>query len=194
MAVFITASSSAQQRKFLYDVIRDGKSIGEIIFTEVVQGQKKFLRMTSEVKTTMIFTFTDNTLETASFNKGILVSSSFQQKQTGSDDVNKSTTASGKNYKLTDNGNSKLTALPPIRYNTLLLYTNVPNNIKKVYSANYQQMVDIKKIAADKYRLLLPDNKYNDYTYKNGICTKVEIERTMGSVQFVLREQSTIAK
>jgi hypothetical protein len=50
-------------------------------------------------------------------------------------------------------------------------------------------MADIEKIAANKYRLILPDEKYNDYTYKNGICIKVEVVRSIGTVQFVLREQ-----
>ena len=131
----------------------------------------------------------DHTAETAGYDKGVMIYSSFYQKQTGSDEVNKMTTASGKLYKLTDKGESKLVNLPPIRYNTLLLYTTVPKNVNKVYSANYQKLVDIKKIAENKYRLLLPDNKHNDYTYKNGVCTKVEIVRSLGTVEFVLKEQ-----
>ena len=128
----------AQERKLVYDVIRNGKVIGEISYVEMVQGQKKFLSMNSHVETTVIITMKDHTAETAGYDRGIMVYSSFYQKQTGSDEVNKTTTLSGKSYKLTDNGESKLVTLPPIRYNTLLLYTTVPGNIKKVYSANYQ--------------------------------------------------------
>ena len=181
--------SQAQERKFTYDVIRNGKTIGEISFVELVQGQKKFLSLTSNVETTVLFSVTDHTAETAAYDKGIMVYSSFYQKQTGSDVVNKTTIVSGKSYKLTDGEESKLVSLPPIRYNTLLLYTNMPMNINKVYSANFQQMVDVKKIAENKYRLTLPGGKYNDYTYKNGICTRVEIVRSLGTVQFVLRQQ-----
>ena len=118
-----------------------------------------------------------------------MVYSSFYQKQTGSDEMNKTTKLSGKKYQVTDNGESKLISLSPIRYNTLMLYTNIPKNISKVFSGNFQKMLDIKKIAENKYRLILPDGKFNDYTYTNGICTKVEIVRSLGTVQFVLREQ-----
>lgn len=187
-SVCLYNSSHAQERKFIYDVMRNGKVIGEISFVELTQGQKKFLSMNSNVETTMILTIKDHTAETAAYDKGIMVYSSFYQEQTGSDIVNKTTTASGKFYKITGNGESKLISLPPIRYNTLLLYTNVPKNVNKVYSGNFQKLLDIKKIAENKYRLLLPDGKFNDYTYNNnGICTKVEIVRSLGTVQFVLR-------
>lgn len=145
--------------------------------------------MTSNVETTLLLTFKDHTVETAAFDKGIMIYSSFYQKQTASDEVNKTATLSGKQYKVTVNGESKLIKLAPVRYNTLLLYTTEPKNFNKVYSGSLQKMVDIKKISANKYRLLLPDEKFNDYTYKNGTCIKVEIVRSIGTIQFVLREQ-----
>ena len=193
-SLYLYNPSHAQERKFIYDVIRNGKVIGEISFVELTQGQKKFLSLTSNVETTVLFTVTDHTAETAAYDKGVMVYSSFYQKQTGSDVVNKKTIVSGKSYKLTDGDESKLVSLPPIRYSTLLLYTNVPKNINKVFSANFQQLVDIKKLAEDKYRLTLPGGKYNDYTYKNGMCTNVEIVRSLGTVQFVLRENASTPK
>jgi hypothetical protein len=190
--IFCTETSSiAQERKFVYDVIRNGKVIGEINLVEMSQGKKKFLSMNSNVETTVIISIKDHTAETAGFDKGIMVYSSFYQKQTGSDEVKKTTTVSGKKYKATDNGESKLINLPPVRYNTLMLYSTAPKNIIKVFSGNFQKMLDIKKMGENKYRLLMPDGKFNDYTYANGICSKVEIIRSLGTLQFVLREQKT---
>lgn len=186
--LFIT-SSSAQQRKLVYDVIRNNKVIGEINYTEIIQGQKKTLSITSNVETTLLFSFTDHTIESATFDKGIMSYSTFYQKQTGSDEVNNTTKLSGKFYKVTNNGETKLISLPPIRYTTLMLYTTQPDKITKVFSGNFQTLLDIKKIADNKYRLYLPDDKYNDYTYKNGVCVLVEIVRSLGSVQFVLKEK-----
>lgn len=183
----INISSYAQERKLMYDVMRNGKIIGNISFVELVSGQKKFLSMTSDVKTRFIFAFSDNTSETAGYENGIMVYSSFYQKQTGSGVSNKTTIAAGKDYKLTSDGVSTLTSFDPIRYNMLLLYTTMPEGIDKVYSGNFQKHLDIKKLGENKYRLTLPDGKYNDYTYKNGICTMVEIVRSLVSLQFVLR-------
>ncbi|HEV8079126.1 MAG TPA: DUF6134 family protein [Chitinophagaceae bacterium] len=182
-------STLSQERKLIYDVMRNGKVIGKINFTELIQGQKKFLSMTSDVKTRYVLAFSDETSEAAGFDKGVMVYSSFHQKQTGSNETTKTTIASGKSYKLTDNGKSKLVSLPPIRYNMLLLYTDIPKTISKVYSANFQKMLDVKKIEENKYRLTLPDGKFNYYTYTNGICTKVEIIRSLFTLQFVLREK-----
>ena len=176
-----------QQRKLYYDVMRNGKVIGNISFVELIQGQKKILSMTSDVKTRYIFAFTDNTSETASYDNGVMIYSSFYQKQTGSGTSTKTTIASGKDYKLTDDGVSTLTHLDPIRYNMLLLYTTKPEGISKVYSANSQKHLEIKKVEENKYRLTLPDGKFNYYTYQNGICTRVEIVRTLFTLQFVLR-------
>jgi hypothetical protein len=178
----------SQVKKLFYDVIRNNKKIGNLTFVESTNGQKKILNIVSEVKTSYIFSFSDNTSETAIYENGVLTYSSFYQKQTGSGEVNKTTTTSGKFYKVTNNGDSKLVNLSPIHFGMLRLYINVPDTITKVFSGNYQQMLDIKKIAENKYRLALPDEKYNYYTYKNGVCAKVEIVRSLVSLQFVLRE------
>lgn len=180
---------NAQERKLVYDVIRNDKVIGTINFVELTQGQKKFLSMNSDVETTVIIPVKDHTSETAGFDKGVMIYSSFYQNQTGSDEVNKSAKLSGKFYKVTANGESKLINLPPVRYTTLMLYNTEPYKINKVFSGNFQSMFDIKKIAENKFRLFLPDDKYNDYTYKNGVCVLVEIVRSLGTVQFVLRQK-----
>lgn len=183
------ACANAQERKLFYDVMRNGKVIGNISFVELVQGQKKFLTMNSDVKTRYIFSFSDNTSESAAYDEGVMIYSSFYSKQTGSGVSDKSTIASGKFYKLTDGKETKFINLIPIRYNMLLLYTNVPDTVTKVYSANFQKMLHIEKVAENKFRLTMPDGKYNYYTYKNGLCTKVEIVRSLFTLQFVLRDK-----
>ena len=173
--------------------MRNGKVIGKINFVELVSGQKKFLSMTSDVKTRFIFAFSDNTAETAAYDGDVMVYSSFYQNQTGSAIDNKTTIASGKFYKLTDDGETKLINISPIRYNMLLLYTNIPDTVTKVYSANFQKHLDIKKVGENKYRLTMPDGKFNYYTYQNGVCTDVEIVRSLFTLHFVLRDPLQLA-
>ena len=182
--------SYSQERKLIYDVTRNGKVIGNINFVELKQGSKKFLSMTSDVKTRFVFSFSDETSETAGYDKGNLVYSSFHQKQTGSRTVSKTTIAAGKEYKLTVNDASEMMEMSPIKYNMLLLYTDLPEGINEVYSANYQKMLAIKKVENNKYRLTMPDGRFNYYTYKNGICTDVEIQRSLFTLHFVLKEKS----
>lgn len=186
--VFISFCA-AQQRKLTYDVMRNGSVIGNLNFIELTKDQKKFLSLTSDVKTRFIFSFIDQSTETAAYEDGIMVYSSFYQRQTGSDKADKITMASGNCYKLMNNGVSKIITCSPIRYNTLLLYNSIPENINKVYSDNFQTLLDIKKVEENKYRLTLPDGNYNYYTYNNGVCSKVDIERTFFTIHFILREK-----
>lgn len=148
--------------------------------------------MTSDVKTRYIFYFSDETSETAGYDNGVMLYSSFYQKQTGSGTNNKSTIAEGKTYKLTANGDTKFVNFNPIKYNMLLLYTDIPDGINEVYSANYQKMLPIKKIENNKYRLTMPDGKFNYYTYRNGICTNVEIVRSLFTLNFTLKENAAL--
>jgi len=189
IAYIVQTPAYAQERKLVYDVMRNGSIIGEIIFLELIKDQKKILRLTSDVKTRLIFSFSDHAEEAAAYEGGVMVYSSFYQKQNGSNKADKKTIASGNSYKLIDDGTSKLISCSPIRYNMLLLYSNLPETINKVYSDNFQKLLDIKKVEENKYRLTLPDGNYNYYTYKNGVCSRVDIKRTFFTVQFVLREK-----
>lgn len=189
VTTFIFRPAFTQERKLVYDVVRNGKIIGKIVFLELLKDGKRMLSFTSDVKTKFIFSFSDYAAETASFENGIMIYSSFYQRQNGSDKAKKMTVASGQFYKLIDNGVSKLISCSPIRYNMLLLYVYVPEKINKVYSDNYQKLLDIQKVESNKYKLSLPDGNYNYYTYNDNVCTKVDIERTFFAIQFVLRNK-----
>lgn len=188
-AVLIFESSLyAQKRKLIYDVVKNGNIIGKIILIELKKDQKLFLSLVSDVKTRFVFSFSDHAVEEATFEDGVMKYSSFYQKQNGSEEANKKTIAFGDFYKMINGNRSKLLSFNQIRYNMLLLYTNIPENIDKVYSDNFQKLLEIKKVADNKYKLILPDGNHNYYHYKNSICTKVEIDRTFFNVQFVLKE------
>lgn len=182
----------AQERKMIYDVLRNGNIIGKIIFLELNIDQKKFLSFNSDIKTNFILSFSDQTTEKSIFENEIMVYSSLYQKQTGSNKTNSIIQASGNMYKFINGGISKTIYGYPIYYNTLLLYVKPPENIYKVYSQKFKKLLDIKKMEENKYRLSLPDGNYNYYIYKNGLCSRVDIERTFFNVQFVLRESNKI--
>ena len=169
-AIISQTIAFAQERKLNYDVIRNGSIIGNIIFTELNTGQKKFLRFVSSIKTSFIFSFCDQTTETSIFENEILVHASLNQKQTGSGRTSTTVEASGNTYKVIDGNTSKIIYTNPIYYNTLLLYLRPPENIYKVYSQKFQKLLEIKKVADNKFMLILPDGNHNYYTYSNGLC------------------------
>ncbi len=184
----LTRSLFAQERRLIYDVLRNGNKIGKIILYELIKNQQKFLSFNSEVKTSFIFSFYDHTQETSTFENEVMVHASFCQKQTGSGKTNSLLEAEGNIYRYFEDGHSKLISRFPIYNSTLLLYVKPPVNINQVYSQKFQKFLSVKKIDENKYRLTLPDGKYNDYTYNNGTCNKVNIVRSLFDIEFVLRE------
>jgi hypothetical protein len=62
----------------------------------------------------------------------------------------------------------------------------------KVYSNQFQQFLDIKKVAANRYRLRLPGNNYSYFNYKKGRCTQVDVERVLFTIHFVLRKETKL--
>lgn len=184
----LTVSLFAQERKLIYDVLKNGDIIGKIVFHELNNGQRKFLSFTSEVKTSFIFSFYDHTKETSTFENGIVVEASLCQKQTGSGKTNSYLEMAGNGYKYIEDGTSKLISRFPIYYTTLLLYIKPPANTTHVYSQKFQNFLAVKKISENKYRLTFPDGNYNDYTYSNETCGKVDVVRRLFNIEFVLRE------
>ena len=178
----------AQERKLNYDVIRNESIIGGIIFTELNTGQKKSLSFVSSIKTSFIFSFCDQTTETSIFENDKLVHASLNQKQTGSGRISTTVETSGNIYRVIDGNTSKIIYTNPIYYNTLLLYLKPPENISKVYSQKFQKLLEIKKVAENKFMLILPDGTHNYYTYNNGFCDRVDVERSFFTVHFVLRK------
>ena len=184
----LTVSLFAQERKLIYDVLKKGDIIGKIVFLELNEGRQKFLSFKSAVKTSFIFSFCDNTFETSTFENEIMVHASLSQKQTGSNKTNSLLEVSGNRYKYLDGNQSKMINAYPIYFSTLLLYIKPPANITQVYSQKFQKFLAVKKVIENKYRLTFPDGKYNDYTYKNGTCIRVDIVRSLFNIAFVLRE------
>src|SRR5687768_7957812 len=74
----------AQEKKLIYHVIRKGDIIGTINLEVRVKDNKVFLSLRSKVKTRFIFSFSDYCEETSTYEEGVMVHSSFYQKQNGS--------------------------------------------------------------------------------------------------------------
>src|SRR5687768_7718621 len=100
---FFTVSAFAQEKKLLYQVIRNGNKIGNLSLHESKTGDVIKFKLLSEIKTRVIFTITASGSEEAEFEKGILRSSSFSQTVNGKQKVNKKTFNKGTHYTVNNN-------------------------------------------------------------------------------------------
>lgn len=183
----LVISTNAQEKKLQYNIKRNGDVVGNIQFTQSIAGNRTILKLESEVKTRFIFTFTAKAQEEAIYDNGIMTWSSIYRKMNGSVKADKKTKAIGKVYTVYNGDRTETLNSYPIRYNMLSIYIAEPVSVAKVYSDNFQQQIDIQKIADHHYKIKFPDGNYNEYFYANGICSKVEIHHSFYSATIELK-------
>jgi hypothetical protein len=66
------------------------------------------------------------------------------------------------------------------------MYFFEPVDVNEFYSEHFDTHISIKKIQAHAYEIELPDGTKNVYYYKNGICSKVKIVRSLFTAEFIL--------
>jgi hypothetical protein len=161
--------------------------IGYLNLTEKTKGNIVFLELKSEVKTRLLlFSYSSYVKEDVIFEDGIMIYSFYYKRENGKESSVEAKKSDGY-LNVVDNGNTGSRPYTPVRNNILQLYFISPVMNTKAYSNHFQQFLDIKKIAENRYRLTLPDNNYNYFNYKNGECAQVDIERTFFTIHFVLR-------
>jgi hypothetical protein len=176
----------AQLRTLQYNILHNGEIMGSLLLSQNTVGTTTHIKIESIVKTRFIIRINVESVEEATFQDGILVYSSLKRSVNGNERVNQQIQAKGVFYKMTSG--SKIKNLPayPIYYSILSLYYQEPVKISQVYSDNFQQYVGVNLAGANKYKISFPNGNYNYYTYKNGVCTTVDIIQSLYNIQFQL--------
>ena len=78
----------------------------------------------------------------------------------------------------------------PITYSMVSLYFKEPKGVDMVYSERYGEFLDIDKLEDHRYRLYLPDGREIVYNYENGNCVEIEVDHSLTTLYFKLREKS----
>jgi len=72
-----------------------------------------------------------------------------------------------------------------IKYSSIMLLFNEPENISKVYAEDHGAFHDLKKIKDNEYLKVTPDGKKNKYIYENDSLIKAEIHAGMVNFEMV---------
>lgn len=173
---------SAQSRH--YKVVRKGSEIGWVSVEKKADSNATVISFASEIKTSLILTFSSAAREVSEFRDGTLSHSYFYRRMNGKIKADRHTHLIGSNYEVDDKEKTKL-GIVPVTYNTLCMYFQEPIGRQQVYSDNYQCLLDIKK-AGDGYMIKSSDGTCNTFYYTNGVCYKVEINSTFYSATLLL--------
>ena len=185
--IFVLATTLVAQRRTLqYNILHNGEVMGSLQLSQNTIANTTNIKIESIVRTRFIIRINVESFEEATFQNGILVYSSLRRTVNGSERVNQQIQARGVLYKMTSGAKIKNLPAYPIYYSILSLYYQEPININMVYSDNFQQYVPVTRVSPNKYKISFPNGNYNYYTYKNGICTTVDINQTLYDIQFRL--------
>ena len=177
-----TITFQAQEKTVNYNVLRNGTVIGQMQFYQKTNNDEVFLKISSEVKTQLIFGIDVKTEEGSHFKNGKLMSSYVKRHVNGKEKANKTTQLIDSGYKtLAENKKGQINQ-SYIDYNLMLLYSKEPLHEDQVYSDSFQQFLAIKKTDHHSYRIVLPDGNYNDYHFANGICQQVELHHSLFTI------------
>jgi hypothetical protein len=176
----------AQQQLLTYKVMRNGSETGWVKLTKNTAGNVTVISMSSEIKVRMIILFKIISTEYAEFRDGKMTHSYVFRKMNESVKANHHTRLCGTEYEIESaSGKEKLT-ISPVTFNVLSMYFGEPDGIEHVYSDSQQKLATVKKIRTGVYKLHLPDGNSNEYYYSNGICTRVKIDTSFYTAEFIL--------
>ena len=187
--LFICKSAFNQTKNYQYEVKKSGSRIGEIIITNVVAGATSSVSLVSAIKFRFVFLFTANSKEEVVFANGIMTYSAIYRQQNGDIKMNLKTRKAPGNYVIAINEKNEVELnIPTINYQTLCLYTTEPTLYRQVYVDRFQQMIAIQKICEHQYKVVFPDDNYNEYFYQDGICKTVKVHQSLFNVQIELKK------
>jgi len=169
----------------VYHIKHNGEIIGKLSFSQNIEGENTYLKITSQISTRFVFKIDVQTEDLAHFKNGRLISSDVSRLVNGKAKERKKTIFQNDAYQL-QTGNKFNSLNQPIGYNMMLLYTTEPVSINQVYSDNFQCFLPVKKQAAHQYRVNLPDGNYNDYYFENGVCKLVVVNHSLYTIKMEL--------
>lgn len=185
-ALFLSIVSFTQRSVLTYNVVQNNDVIGWLKLDKRDSANSSFIKFSSEIKKRVVFLFTIIEKQEAFFQNGIMTYSYVYRKINDNIKVNKLTTYVSGHYLVKKDKSSTPLMLNNIAYNQLSLYFYEPATIQQVYSDNYEQYLKIEKSGNQYYTLKLPGGNKNTYYYSNGVCTKVKVEQSLFTVEFIL--------
>ena len=189
-AMFLIMISRAQQKTLYYDIMRNDEVIGHLVVYKKIDGNKTLYKLKSTVKAKFIFSYSSEINEMVVFENGSMIYSFFHETENGKEILNE-TKLAGDYFRKIKNGTVYSQDNTPISTNVLQLYTDVPSSDIQVFSNHFQQLINVNKIAENRYGLSIPGGHYNYYRYSKGVCIQIDVERTFFTIHIVLKNQNS---
>ena len=171
-----------------YDVIKGDKNIGAMTITRNVTGNVEEISFESHVSFRVLVTLNLDYTQYEKFVDGHLNWGKALSVLSGRTQKDSRVVANEAGYRLTIDGVSAQLN-KEISYSVSQIYFTEPPDGQLVFSQQFGQFFRFEEIGEHEYRMISPDGN-NYYTYTNGICTEVQVDRDFANFSFVIQPAS----
>ncbi|MEZ4773680.1 MAG: DUF6134 family protein [Bacteroidia bacterium] len=187
---FLLHADPFSPSKLVYDVYKGHSLIGEMSVSRRAEGGKHIYASTSQMTVTFLMSFDLRFTYESQFENNNLCSSMAANYRDGKQ-LNLSVgRREGAGYFTDVSGDKKHVQASRIDYSILNTYFLEPVGRSKVFSERWGEYVDFLPAGPNRYAMHLPNGDVNYMTYKNGICHTIEVNHSIASIKFVLREKN----
>ena len=175
-----------------FQVRHKKKTVGFIQLDKYSDLHNEEYRLRFEAKSKVIFSVHAIGIERSEYRTDTLVYSSMYRRVNNRVKLNIELRYQDGSYVRTDGDKKELLKVHLIRNNLTSLLVDEPIGITSVYSEKYKRMIPVYKIKEGQYKITLPNNSSNTYTYENGKCIHVKAKSNFFKIEFVREDASTI--
>lgn len=188
---FLCVSWFASAQVVHYEVIKGSKKLGDMTVKRTALENRTYYEIESKVVFRILFSFTVDYESTSDYKNGQLIKEYTHNQLNGSTQKESTVWFDGDKYTLDLNGR-KNSFRDNISYSVAAIYFEEPKDGQKVYSPQFAEYLTFTKIGDHQYEMESPDGT-NVYTYTNGVCTEVRVNRDFAKFAFVMTEESLVA-
>ncbi|MEO9483196.1 MAG: DUF6134 family protein [Ekhidna sp.] len=171
-----------------YDVVKGSKKLGDMTVKRIQsEGQLKY-EINSKVTFRILFSFTVDYESTSEYKYGQLIKEYTHNQLNGSTQKKSTIWFDGEKYTLDLDG-TRTTRKEKIDYSVATIYFEEPIDGQKVFSPQFGEYLKFTKIGEHRYEMESPDGM-NVYTYTNGICSEVKVNRDFAKFYFRMTQES----
>lgn len=187
VALIILLPLSLPAQRLYYDVVKGNKSVGNLIVTKkkLPTGAVKY-NIKSDVSLKILFTFNVEFVAEEIFENGRLVDGDAVSTLNGRTQKDSHISKKGQGVIIKLNGSDYDHSEQEVTYSVPMLYFEEPGHREAIFSQQFARYLTVKHMDGE-YILDSPDG-YNYYSYKNGICQEVKVNRDFATFYFKLKE------
>lgn len=171
-----------------YNIFRGDSKIGTIEAQKNTSGTYEHYNVVGDVAFRVVFKYNRQTHLNVTYKNNELVTG--KSKTVMNEDLKELSEIKQKenHYSCFKHPDEKFKIHSSIPFSTVKLYFIEPIGIDKIFSESYLTYCKLEKVGEHKYKLSLPGNKTNYYTYKNEKLVHVLIDRSWFDLTFKINE------